>query len=180
MEHRDQDQIEPSSCERTAPQPGSADAGTEEQQGEVAKEDHEIARKALAERMARKHPSRPTPRWFDARELLMVASCTAAVGGDTEAKMLAQRDAIAGAFVASKDGAPTVRFIWEKLDHFLDHLERGRRRRLADERETRLLARRDASPPARAALAPFATIPREQMDADLERLFGAGWRARTS
>ena len=51
----------------------------------------------------------------------MVAARAAAVGGDAETKMQAQRDAIAGAFVASKDGPPTVRFIWEKLDHFLDH-----------------------------------------------------------
>ncbi len=179
MEHRDQDQIEPSSCETTAREPGTADAATEEQQVEVTKEDQEVARKALAERMERKHPSRPAPRWFDARELVMVAACAAAVGGDAETKMQAQRDAIAGAFVASKDGPPTVRFIWEKLDHFLDHVDRGRLRRLAQEREARARARRDAAPPARVAPVPFATIPREQMDADLERLFGSGWKART-
>jgi hypothetical protein len=141
MEHRDQDQIEPSSCETTARQPRTADAATEEQQVEVTKEDQEVARKALAERMERKHPSRPAPRWFDARELVMVAACAAAVGGDTATKMEAQRDAIAGAFVASKDGPPTVRFIWEKLDHFFDHVDRGRRRRLADEREARMRVR---------------------------------------
>jgi hypothetical protein len=102
----------------------------------------------------------------------MVAACSAAVGGDAGAKM-------DGAFVASKDGPPTVRFIWEKLEHFLDHVDRGRRRRLAEEREARARARRDAATPTRVALAPFATIPREQMDADLKRLFGAGWKART-
>jgi hypothetical protein len=42
---------------------------------------------------------------------------------------LAHGDAIAGAFIASKDGAPTARFIWEKLDHSFDRVERGRRRR---------------------------------------------------
>jgi hypothetical protein len=179
MEHRDQDQIEPSSCETTVREPGTADAATEEQQVEVTKEDQEVARKALAERMERKHPNRPAPRWFDARELVMVASCAAAIGGDTEGKMQAQRDAIAGAFTASKDGPPTVRFIWEKLEHFFDHVDRGRRRRLAEEREERQRARRDAPPTPRVAPPPLATIPREQMDADLKRLFGTGWKART-
>jgi hypothetical protein len=175
MEHRDQD-LEPSSCEAPALATDAAGAVAEEEQVEVTKEDQEIARSALAQRMTRKHPARPAPRWFDARELAMVAACAAAVVGDAEAKMQAQRDAIAGAFVASKDGAPTVRFIWEKLDHFFDHVDRGRRRRLADEREARSRAQRDASTPPRVVRVPAATISREQIDADLERIFGPGWR----
>jgi hypothetical protein len=109
----------------------------------------------------------------------MVAACSAAAGGDAETKMKAQRDAIAGAFMASKNGPPTVRFIWEKLDHFLDHVDRGRSRRLAEEREARTRARRDAGAPTRVAPVPFTTIPREQMTADLRQLFGPGWKART-
>jgi hypothetical protein len=179
MEHRDQDQIEPSSCETTAPEPGRAHAATEEQQGEVTKDDQEVARRALAERMERKHPNRPAPRWFDARELVMVAACSAAVWGDADLKMQAQRDAIAGAFAASKDGPPTVRYIWGKLDHFFDHLDRGRRRRLADERQARFRAQREAAPAPRLARLPAPTLPREQMDADLKRIFGASWRTRT-
>jgi hypothetical protein len=173
MEHRDQDQIRTSSCERPVEELRQP---AQEQQVEVTKEDEDIARKALAARMERKHPTRPAPRWFDARELAMVAACAAAVGGDAEAKQLAQRDAIAGAFVASKEGPPTVRFIWEKLDHFLDHVERGRRRRLADERNVRMRAEaeRSAPRPPRAPVPP--AIPYEQMAADLEKLFGADWR----
>jgi hypothetical protein len=179
MEHRDQDQIEPSSWEATAPETDATIALTQQEQVEVTKAAQEIARIALAERMTRKHPTRLAPHWFDARELAMVAACAAALEGDAEAKMDAQRDAIAGAFLASKDGPPTVRFIWEKLDHFFDHVDRGRQRRLADEREARLRAHRDPAPPPRVVRLPYATIPHEQMDADLKRLFGPGWRTRT-
>lgn len=175
MEHRDQDQ-EPSSCEAPTPTTEAANGAAEQEQVDVTKEEQEIARSALAERMTRKHPARPAPRWFDARELAMVAACAAAVAGDAEAKMQAQRDAIAGAFIASKDGPPTVRFVWEKLDHFFDHVDRGRRRRLADERDARSRAQRDAAPPRGVVRLPTATIPLEQMDADLERIFGPGWR----
>ena len=170
MEHRDPDQIEPSSCEVTG---GTPTAATEEQQVEVTKGDEEIARKALAARMERKHPTRPAPRWFDAGEIAIVAACSAALEGDAEAKLVAQRDAIAGAFLASKDRAPTVRFIWEKLDHFFDHVDRGRRRRLADERAARR-ATEPAAPAPRALPAAPAGIP-DEVHAELERLFGPGW-----
>jgi hypothetical protein len=173
MEHRDQDQIRTSSCGTGAATPERL-ASTEEQKVDVTKEDGEIARKALAARMERKHPKRPAPRWFDRGELAMVAACAAALEGDDEAKVLAQRDAISGAFLVSKDGPPTVRFIWEKLDHFLDHVDRGRRRRLADERAARLRA--NPEPPPRVARVPSPGVPSEQIHADLERLFGPGWR----
>jgi hypothetical protein len=75
--------------------------------------------------MKRKHPTRSAPRWFDAGELATVSACSAALEGDAEAKLTAHRDAIAGAFLASRDGPPTVHFIWSKLDHFFDHVERG-------------------------------------------------------
>lgn len=175
MEPRDQDQIEPSSCQATPSSSPSAPVVAEEQQVEVTREDQEIARKALAERMKRKHPTRRAARWFDAGELAMVAACSAALEGDAAEKLVAHRDAIAGAFITSKDGAPTVRFIWEKLDHFFDHVDRGRRRRLADERAVRKREESAAAakPPPRATQA-FAAIPRDQMDADLERIFGPG------
>ncbi len=173
MEHRDQDQIRTSSCE-TCAATAELPASTEEQKVDDTKEDEGIARKALAARMERKHPKRPAPRWFDAGELAMVAACAAALEGDGDAKMLAQRDAISGAFLVSKDGPPTVRFIWEKLDHFLDHVGRGRRRRLADERAARLRA--NPEPPPHVARVPSLGVPSEQIHADLERLFGPGWR----
>jgi hypothetical protein len=177
MELRDQDQIEPSSCETpTEAEPDGTIATTEEQQVEVSKEDLEVARSALAERMTRKHPARSAPRWFDFGELTMVAACTASLDGDTDAKMLAHRDAIAGAFLASKQGPPTVRFVWEKLDHFFDHVERGRRRRLAEESAARSRADYDPDPPPRVRRLPSPAVPHAQMDADLERIFGRGWR----
>jgi hypothetical protein len=134
MEPRDQDQKPSSSCESTveapqaAPSPSSEPIG-EEEQPRVTKEDREVARWALAERMKRKRPKRPAPRWFDQADVAMVALCSAAIEGPREAKEQAHREAIAGAFGASKEGPPTARFIWGKLDHFLDHLERGHKLR---------------------------------------------------
>ncbi len=73
----------------------------------------------------------------------MVAECTAAIEGDREAKLRAHRDAIDGAFQASKDGPPTARFIWGTLEHFLEHGERGERRARAEERDAERRAEED-------------------------------------
>jgi hypothetical protein len=128
MEPRDQNQIEPSSSCESAVATSAAARLDEEEQPTVSKEDREVARWALAERMKRKHPKRAPPRWYDRSDIDMVARCTAAIEGDRAAKEQAQREAIAGAFCASKDGPPTARFIWERLEHFLEHVERGRRK----------------------------------------------------
>jgi hypothetical protein len=176
-EPRDRDPIEPSSCEASPPVARSS-TPEEQEQPEGSDEDRKLARIALAERMARKHPTRAPPRWFDAGDVALVAARVGALGGDRRSRLTALRDALGGAFVASKDGPPTVRFIWGTFDHFLDHVERGRRRRLAEER-----AARACDPGAsRAASSRFpkvvdAPVPREQMAADLERLFGCAWRA---
>jgi hypothetical protein len=162
-ELRDQDQIEPSSCETVAKAP------PEEEETGGPKDDEEVARRALAERMAKKHPMRPPPRLYEAGEVAMVAACAAMLEGDAETKMAAQRDAIAGAFHVSKDGPPTVRFIWGKLDHFLDHVERGKGRRLARERAAEPIARENAGPP---------TPMPDEVRTELDKLFGGpGWRA---
>jgi hypothetical protein len=127
MEPRDQNEIKPSSCCQGAPAKLAA-ATLDEEEPVVSKEDREIARWALAERMKRKHPKRPPPRWFDRSDIEMVARCTATIEGDRAAKEQAQREAITGAFCASKDGPPTARFIWERLEHFLEHVERGQKK----------------------------------------------------
>ena len=173
MEHRDQDQIELSYCESDAviaPPPAE-----EQQQVEVTEDDREIARVALGERMARKHPTRLAPRWFDAGDVAMVAACSSALEGDRGAKLQAHHEAIVGAFCASKNGAPTVRFVWGKLDHFFDHLERGRRK-LRAEREAQLRAEREVEPTQRVTRVAAPWIPPAQVQADLERVFGPGWR----
>ncbi|MGH7439847.1 MAG: hypothetical protein ACRENE_29515, partial [Polyangiaceae bacterium] len=90
----------------------------------------------------------------------MVAVCAAALEGDAKTAMLAQRDAIAGAFLASKDGPPTVRFIWGTFDHFLDHVERGRRRRIAEERAAARRAADATASLSRARLAAYANARR--------------------
>jgi Helix-turn-helix domain len=131
-ERRDQDQ-EPSSCPSVTATPREPEP--EEEQPMVTKVDREIARVALAERMKRKHPERPPPRWYDRADVEMVARCTAAVEGDRETKLAANRAAIDGALCASKEGAPTARFIWAKLEHFLDHVERGSRKAAAEARD---------------------------------------------
>jgi Helix-turn-helix domain len=173
MELRDQDQIKPSSCEARQ---ASALTGAEEQQRiEVGAEDREVARRALEERMQRKHPTRPAPRWFDAGELALVVACSSAIEGNDETKVQAHREAIVGAFLVSKDGPPTVRFIWGKLDHFLDHVERGRRK-LRAERASKLRSDREVIAATRVIGTSAPAISHEQMTADIERLFGPGWR----
>jgi hypothetical protein len=173
MEHRDQDQMELSYCESEAviaPPPAE-----EQQQVEFAEDDKETARVALGERMARKYPTRRAPRWFDAGDVAMVAACSSALEGDREAKLQAHHEAIVGAFCASRNGAPTVRFVWGKLDHFFDHLERGRRK-LRAEREAQLRAEREVEPTQRVTRVAAPWIPPAQVQADLERVFGPGWR----
>jgi hypothetical protein len=169
MEHRDQDQEPSSSCESTVP--ATRAAPLEEEQPIVTAEDRELARIALAERMKRKHPKRPPPRWFDRADVEMVAACAAAADGDRDAKLQALRDSIVGAFGVSKDGAPTSRFIWAKLEHFLEHVELGRCRRCAQERNARPRMESAPAPPAAGS-----AIPPAQMSADLQRLFGSEWR----
>jgi hypothetical protein len=156
MEHRDQDQIEPSSSCNTTPRSAPL-AAEQQQQVEVSQEDRDVARRALAERMQRKHPTCPAPRWFDAGELALVAACSTAIEGDGGAKLQAHREAIVGAFSASKDEPPTVRFIWGKLDHFLDHIERGRRK-LRAESAARLRSERDVAHAPGVICTPFPAI----------------------
>jgi hypothetical protein len=109
----------------------------EEEELMVTREDREIARIALAARMKRKHPKRAPPRWYDRADVEMVARCTAAIAGDREAKLKANREAIDGAFCASKEGPPTSRFIWARLEHFLEHVERGQLKAGSEERVAR-------------------------------------------
>jgi hypothetical protein len=59
-----------------------------------------------------------------------------------------------------------------KVDHFLDHVERGRRRRLAAEREARGALDRPAE---RTRLAAPTPIP-DDVRLELEKPFGPGWR----
>ncbi len=175
MELSDLDLNEPSSCEtstRTSPPPPTE----EENSIPISEEDRAVARAALAERMKRKHPTRPAPRWFDGGDLAIVAACSSAIEGDGDAKLQAHREAIVGAFLASKEGPPTVRFIWGKLEHFLDHVERGRRR-LRAEHASKLRSEREVARATRVIGTPTPAISHEQMTADIERLFGPGWRA---
>jgi len=133
---------------------------------EITEEDRQTARTALTEHFQRRYPGRPAPRFFDDRDVEHVARCVAATEGDRETKLRSQRDAIEGAFRASRR-APTVRYVWEKLEHFFEHAERGRRPPAGEERK-------------QVAPAPQSVecVPVEQLEADLVRLFGASWKAR--
>jgi helix-turn-helix protein len=131
---------------------------------EITEEDRETARTALGEHFQRRHPGRPAPRFFDDRDVENVARCVAATEGDRETKLRSQRDAIEGAFRASRR-APTVRYVWEKLEHFFEHAERGRRPPTGE---------RQVAPAAEST----ECVPVEQLEADLVRLFGASWKAR--
>lgn len=171
-EPRDPDQIKPSSWD--APTMGCS--SPEEQQGSgPSEEDREVARLALVERMRRKYPTRPTPAQLDAGEIALVAACSAAIDGDREAKLAAHHEALTGAFAASKDGPPTVRFTWGTLEHFLDHAARGRRELRAEALE-RQRQKRAALRVPRAPAAPVPAVGPDQMQADLARIFGAAWK----
>jgi hypothetical protein len=143
MEPRDQD-LELSSCGSGPP---TARASGEQEKPRVTIGDREVARIALAERLRRKHPKRPPPRWFDREDVEMVATCSAAVDGDRDAKLQAHREAVDGAFCASKDGPPTSRFIWGKLEHFFEHVEVGRRRAAVQAAEARRRDGEKRAPP---------------------------------
>jgi hypothetical protein len=140
MEPRDQD-LELSSCVDSTP---GAAAVAEQEQPSVTRSDREIARIALADRMKRKHPKRPPPRWFDRADVEMVAVCAATIDGDRETKLQALQDSISGAFCSSRDGPPTSRFIWGRLEHFLEHLELGRRKAHAQQRDAQRFAQKSA------------------------------------
>ena len=119
MELSDLSLSEPSSCATTTTTRSSPLPAEEENSIVLSEEDRAVARAALAERMKRKHPTRSAPRWFDVGDLAMVTACSSAIDGGGDTKLQAHREAIVGAFLVSKDGPPTVRFIWGKLDHFL-------------------------------------------------------------
>ncbi len=150
-EHRDH-RNKPSSCEL---EPTEAHSPAEEEQ--VMEDDRELARLALAERMRRKFPDRAPGRWFASDEIDLVAVCAHAVGGTRENKLQALRDGIDGAFATSKRGAPSVAFTWGTLEHFLDHVERGKRRRIRAQLE---------------AHAPRRGVVRDPEDARKARAFG--------
>lgn len=129
--------------------------------------EREIAEGALAELRRRRHPSSAAPRWFDSVAIELVARCAREWGGDVAGARLAMQDAISGAWLASKDRPPTVKFIWGTVDHFLDHAHRGQTRRRAIERAERLV-----TPTAKRE--PKVTIATpDQIAAELARLFGA-------
>ena len=132
---------------------------------ELGDDDLAIARIALAEHFQRRYPERPAPCLFDERDLQSVARCAAATRGDRETKLRTLRDAIDGAFRTSAR-APTVRFVWEKLEHFFEHAERGRR------------ARAQVVASVRPAPEPGVPIPAAQIEADLVKLFGPSWRTK--
>jgi hypothetical protein len=169
-EPRDPDQREPSSC-CEAHAVGSLPAERKQQQSIPCAEDEEVARLALVERMRRRYPARPTPDpavWrFDAGDVAMVAACSAAIEGDREAKLAVHRAALTGAFAASKEGPPTVRFTWGTLEHFFDHVERGRRQLRAEEPERRPAQRRGREAPA-------SLVDADRIQADRVRIFGPG------
>ncbi len=168
--------VEPATLAHVPPRPEpGVEAGLEEEQFRVTREDREIARIALTERMKRKYPKRAPPRWYDRADVEMVAACTAATEGDREAKLKANRDAITGAFCTSKDGPPTSRFIWGRLEHFLEHVDRGRRKAWSEDQVARSRAGDREGPEEASRLSPSdpLIVPRDQVVADLARIFGA-------
>jgi hypothetical protein len=153
-------------------------ASVAEGDAEPTEADRDIARVVLGERLARKFPDRALPRWFERGDVEQVARCTMLLDGDREAKISAHRGALDAAFAASRNGPPTVKFVWGSVEHFLAHVDRGRV--LARKLAARLAARVDtsASSSTIATSAPTSVAPpsadaRAKMRADMARLFGA-------
>jgi hypothetical protein len=144
--------------------------------GEAADETREIAIVVLAEHFRRRHPTMAPVRTFDAEDVDAVARCAGAVTGERDTKLQVLLDAIEGAFAASPQ-PPTVRFVWSRIEHFFVHADRGRRARLRRERAAAEQASSRQPNDRENDGAPSAAIPPAQLEADLARLFGPGWRS---
>ncbi len=112
----------------------------------------ERARGALAARRVRRHPGRHLSVTATRQEIALVVACAAALDGSGEARRLALRDALEGAWETSS-GPPSVKFIFGSVEHFLSHEARGRtaRERSVRAAHTRPLRRVDPEPVASPA-----------------------------
>ena len=132
---------------RTPPARDGASApgelGAAERSDEAA--DRAAACQALLGRHRRLHPETPLPRTFNPEDVAVVVRCAAEGGWARQRFAEMSRDAVEGAIARSPDRAPTIRFIWGKVEHFTAHVERGRAARLAGERR-----KANRAPPAEA------------------------------
>ncbi|MFI5299825.1 MAG: hypothetical protein ACHREM_17190 [Polyangiales bacterium] len=136
----------------------------------ITDEDRAIARAALEDRWRRRFPGRNVPRWFDRHDVELIARCSTILDGDIDSKIDAHRAALDGAFAASRNGPPTARFIWGSLEHFLGHVERGARRKVAP--RTRAAATVDEVQ-AVSPRAPLTPDERARQVADIARFLSA-------
>ena len=132
---------------RTPPARDGASApgelGAAERSDEAA--DRAAACQALLGRHRRLHRETPLPRTFNPEDVAVVVRCAAEGGWARQRFAEMSRDAVEGAIARSPDRAPTIRFIWGKVEHFTAHVERGRAARLAGERR-----KANRAPPAEA------------------------------
>jgi hypothetical protein len=123
--------------------------------------DTEVAQEALATLYRLRHPSSPEPAPFRPDEVALVVARTRSCAGDADAKRALHRDAMRGAFLVSRGGPPTVRFVWGRMEHFLAHAARGRAEadREAAHRPLASLAKRTETPlPLQAASEAWARL----------------------
>jgi hypothetical protein len=128
---------------------------------------------ALAIHHAKKRPGQRPPRIWDQDAIDTVRACLAKLSDrplDEQRELV--RDAIAGGIVRSREGFPTIRFLFGSVEHFLDHADAGksarflavaraRQKRAAEERQERLThdeAHPVASPEEIAALIAAAKL----------------------
>ena len=76
----------------------------------------------------------------------MVVQVARQLDGSRASKSQTMRDAVDGAWAASKGRAPTVRFIFGSFEWFLEHVERGRAARIAAAARLANTARQRALP----------------------------------
>ena len=107
-----------------------------------------MALDALAALFRRTNPGVPLPRTCKAAHVRIVEACTASGDWNADAARQMHLDAIEGAFTRSTSGAPTPKFIWGQLCHFLANARIGRAARLQPPAPARPKKREPEDPPA--------------------------------
>lgn len=146
------------------PPPPPSSPRVKEEQGidrSVTDEERGLADEVLRARVERAYPGRAVRMLPSAVEVALVVGIVRSLSGDVDAKREALADALAGAWLTSKLGAPRVAFVFGHVEYFEAHRANGRRRRLAEALRARATSgassgavRGSSAPPAESIATP--------------------------